>query len=196
LPNSKIPNVRKVKKKLRNFGKSSLKEANNSFSESVFVACYNVSISASPADVNSQFGLLGALVIQSFTNSTIKVAQPPQATQQLANPKEVKKAPPVSEVTAAKKPVTEVDKIITAYPNPFHDYFTISVPSENNTDAVQIKIIDINGNLVYSNQFGGLYSGINVIKIETGFQLTAGVYFVQLTNAVSKSEKMIKLEKE
>jgi hypothetical protein len=37
---------------------------------------------------------------------------------------------------------------------------------------------------------------MNIIKIETGSQLTAGVYFVQLANAGSKSEKMIKLEKQ
>ncbi len=53
---------------------------------------------------------------------------------------------------------------LKAFPNPFHDNFTLSVPSQNNNSRVQVMIYDITVKMVYSNEFGNLYSGVNSLK--------------------------------
>ncbi len=152
----------------------------------------NVTISVAAGTSTSQFGLIGALIMKGYTPSASKTI-PSLGTSGMQNPfagKENK-----SEDKTGKQTV-ETATMISAYPNPFHDYFTLSVPSQNQTDKIEVVMFDMQGKIVYENNFGNVHEGNNTLRIETGSKLSAGMYTVEIINADTKAFRTIRLVKE
>ena len=73
---------------------------------------------------------------------------------------------------------------ITTYPNPFTDHITIQTGSE---DVSDVKILDMNGKIVF--QENGVQSGtqLNLPDLETG------IYLLHIcTNSITKTERIVK----
>ena len=148
----------------------------------------NVTISVSAATATSQFGLLNALIINGYTPSVSTVVPTLPVTQNLQS------STKTSVVAKESKAVTGGE--LKAYPNPFHDYFMLNVPSETK-GKIQIAMYDITGKLVYANNnLGNVLEGMNTFRIVPGTNLSAGIYTVMVINTDSKTTKTIKLIKE
>ncbi len=149
----------------------------------------NVTITVSGGDAGSQFALLGALVINGYTPSASSVVPSLPAgsqTQAIAQ-------------TGADENAVAANKSngqIKAFPNPFHNNFTLSVPSQKTNSSVQVMVYDVTGKMVYSNKFGGLYKGTNPLKVTTGNNLTTGIYTVVVKNADTNETKTIRILKQ
>jgi hypothetical protein len=149
----------------------------------------NAIISITTADNASQFGLISGLIMQGCTQAA-NISTPQPRTQK------VPKASAASKVVAGKKiNITKPEQIVTAYPNPFHQYFTLSFSADEN-DKIDVMIFDLSGKAVYQNEFAGAVSGSNNVRIETNQNLTPGIYFVKIFNRSSQTFKTIKLIKQ
>ncbi|MFS8082051.1 MAG: fibronectin type III domain-containing protein, partial [Ginsengibacter sp.] len=148
----------------------------------------NVTITVAAATTTSQFGLLGGLIIGAHTPSVSSVVPTLPGGQSLQS-KSVSSA-----IANQDKPVN-TDGDIKAFPNPFHDYFTLNIPSETK-GRIQVAIYDITGKLVYNNNVGNVQEGMNTFKITPGSNLSAGIYTVIVINADTKTTKTIRLMKE
>jgi hypothetical protein len=149
----------------------------------------NVTISVAAGTSASQFGLIGALIIGAYTPSVSPViptlpAQSLQQTQQTGT-------------TNAIAKTANTDGEIRVFPNPYHDNFTLLVPSQSN-GGVEVMLYDISGKLVYRNEFENMQKGVNTLRITTGSNFTAGVYTVVVinTNTNTKTTRTYKLVKE
>ncbi len=154
----------------------------------------NVTISVAPGTQQSQFGLIGALIAKGYTPSTSSVVPvlPASGAQSQGFVQTI-----VSGVTDASNVNAKTfNDEIKAFPNPFHDQFTLTVPSQNNNGKVQVMMYDVTGKLVYSNSFGNINQGTNSLKITTNSNLTAGVYTVVVINTSTKALKTIRLIKQ
>lgn len=148
----------------------------------------NVTISVSAATLTSQFGLIGALVIKGYTPSVSTVVPTLPAGGQVAGAQRSA----VSKVEDQQKPLEE----IKAFPNPFHDQFTLLVPSQTNNNKVQVMLYDVTGKPVYSNSFENMHEGMNQLKVITNANLAAGIYTAVIINADTKTTKSIRLIKQ
>ena len=151
----------------------------------------NVTISLAAGTPTSQFGLLGALVIGGYTPSASNITPVLPASQNAQSAGSAQTI--IAKTEKIQKPVSNELK---AFPNPFHDYFTLSVPSQNNISKVQVMMYDVAGKIVYSNSFSNLYTGTNSLRVVTSGNLVAGVYTVIVVNADTKEIKTIKLIKQ
>ncbi len=147
----------------------------------------NVSISVSAATSTSQFGLIGALIIGGYTPSasTVVPALPSSGMQSQG----------IVQAATVQNKVANNAGEIKAFPNPFHDDFTLLVPSQNG-GSVQVMLYDISGRLVYHNEFGNVQTGMNTFRIITGPNLAAGVYTAVVLSTDSKTPKTLKLVKQ
>ncbi len=150
----------------------------------------NVTITVSGGDAGSQFALLGAMVINGYTPSASSVVPSLPATQAIAQ------AGDVTDNSVAVNKNQKSSGDIKAFPNPFHDNFTLSVSSQSNNSKVQVMMYDVTGKMVYSNEFGNLYKGLNSLKVITNTDLSAGIYNVVVRNADTKETKAIKTMKQ
>jgi hypothetical protein len=142
-----------------------------------------------PYTTSSQGGLINAWVIQGYTPST-NVAPGLPTTP----------GGTVTRTTAVsgnslRTQVVSADSVVSAYPNPFQQYFTVSVPADEN-DKIQVGIYDMSGKLVFAKQFDNLVQGDNFLRITPNYPLTSGVYFVRVAYAKGKSSKVIKMIKQ
>lgn len=150
-----------------------------------------INISVAPGTTTSQFGLIGAMVVQGYNtpaSSTIPNAPNSFVQQSIAS---------VKTESAAKsaKPKNNTVKI-SAYPNPFTAYFNLSV-STPQADDVQIDIFSVNGKVVYRNKFSNIAAGSNNLKIQLNDQdLTAGMYIAKITFIKQNISQTLKLVKE
>jgi hypothetical protein len=144
----------------------------------------NVTISVAAGTPASQFGLIGALIIGAYTPSvsTVIPALPAQSLQQTLG-------------GTTNAIATAANAKIKAFPNPFHDNFTLVVPSQSSC-SVEVLLYDISGKLVYKNEFENIQKGSNTLRIRTGSNLTAGVYTAVVINADTKTTRIYKLVKE
>jgi hypothetical protein len=148
----------------------------------------NVTISVASGTPNSQFGLIGALVIGGYTQSVSNVVPtlPASGLQSLG-------------LTQSAIAVTEKKEITTgelqAYPNPFHDNFTLLVPSQSKGNLA-VMLYDISGKLVYRSGDENVQKGTNTINVTAGSRLTAGIYTVVVINTGDKTTKTYKLIKQ
>jgi len=80
---------------------------------------------------------------------------------------------------------------IQVYPNPFNSEVYVNVYSESETIA-DIKVMDIQGKLVYQTQYD-LVKGNNLLSIEEAGKFNPGVYFISITtNGENSVIKLIK----
>jgi hypothetical protein len=130
------------------------------------------------------FGLLGAMVIKGYTPY---VTPPPV---QPAAPTTPPAAPPVS-----TPPSNQEKAELKAYPNPFGQYFTLTVPAKKG-DQVQVVITDMGGAPVLQQRFENLLEGTNVLRIQPAGLLTRGMYIVRVLYGDKSTQKTIKLIKQ
>ena len=155
----------------------------------------NISISVAAGTSTSQYGLIGAMILKGYTPSASPVIPALPATQTISNAQRpVAKQGDKSDKAATTDVATVTE--IKAFPNPFHDQFTLLVPSQNNKGSVQVMLYDAAGKQVYSNNFGNVHEGTNTLSVVTGAQLTAGIYSVVILNADTKASKTIKIMKQ
>ena len=148
----------------------------------------NVTITVAAATSTSQFGLLGGLIMAAHTPSVSSVVPVLPGAQSL-------KSKVVISAIAVDEKTTNADDDIKAFPNPFHDYFTLSIQSENK-GRIQVAIYDITGKLVFNNNLGNVQKGMNTFRIVPNTSLSAGIYTVVVINADTKTTKTIRLMKE
>lgn len=135
----------------------------------------NVEITVEPGTAGSQFGLIGALIVQAYTPA-FNLATLPRSSQQ--------------EIWTNKN--TTADDEAKAYPNPFTSAFNLSLQARSG-EQLNVSIYDMSGKLVYQKQYAQLAQGINTIHIIPGKLLTPGVYLLRATFAGRKDYKLIKL---
>jgi hypothetical protein len=142
-----------------------------------------------PYTTSSQGGLINAWVIQGYTPSTnVAPGLPTTPGGTVARTTAVSG-------NSLRTQVVSADSVVSAYPNPFQQYFTVSVPADDH-DKIQVGIYDVNGKLVFARQFDDLVQGDNFLRITPNYPLTSGVYFVRVAYAKGKSSKVIKMIKQ
>ena len=140
-----------------------------------------VTITVAPGTPTSAFGLIGALIIQGYTPSNSSIPTPP--ARQLIVEK------PVNQVNVAQEKA-----IIKAYPNPFDQYFTLEVSTQQ-ADKLNVLVYDVNGRLIYQRSYGNLNSGSNTIRVQPDKVLSPGVYFVKAIVGDGSDSGLIKIVK-
>ena len=138
----------------------------------------------------SEAGWLTSMVINGYTPVSQNAPMPPQSAG--GSNTDVLTATSTAFVTQAQ--VVNTDTVISAYPNPFHQSFTLSVPSDNSNERVMVTVYDISGKLVYGKEFDNLVQGNNYLLVYANQSLsTNGVYFVRVAYASGKKVNTLKL---
>jgi hypothetical protein len=138
-------------------------------------------ITTAPGTPTSQFGLLGAMVIQGFIPGGAVLPAPPARTG--VSPEVVSR-----EIIS---PVTDAISLLV-HPNPFIDYFNLSVTTAT-PQQLQVIMYDMNGKTVYQNAFGQLNSGTNIVKMQPQRTLAPGVYIVKAILGNGKETRTLKV---
>jgi predicted esterase len=150
-----------------------------------------VTISIAPGTSTSQFGLIGALIIQGYNKTALTLPAQPASFAQTA-------VAAVSSVQKQQKVLQQSDGSnfgnINSYANPFLSNFTISFKLPKKDD-IEVRMYDLNGELVYQKRFKNLSEGDNSLKIVPKNPLSTGVYMVKLTSLSTKNSKIFKLIK-
>ncbi len=91
------------------------------------------------------------------------------------------------EVTSVSSVHSNLDKLISIFPNPAHDQITITGITPNSN----VSLIDVSGKIVYRGSFSESYGSIH--RLNTN-HLTPGVYALRIMNAIDSITKMIVIE--
>jgi hypothetical protein len=86
-----------------------------------------------------------------------------------------------------------IDGSVSVYPNPFTENTTIAV-NLNNSETVSYNVVNLIGEIVYSEKVGTLSAGLHEIGFN-GSKLSNGMYYINLTvgnTTVSKKVTLIK----
>lgn len=91
--------------------------------------------------------------------------------------------------------LTEKVKVLKAYPNPVSEWLYVDFNVESEKSDIGVDMFDINGKMVYKNNYKGLPAGNNTLKMNVGNQtLAPGAYFLKVSiNGIPS--KVIKLMK-
>jgi len=90
-----------------------------------------------------------------------------------------------------------MDSVVTAYPNPFHTSFTLSVPVFNIGEKVMVTLYDMSGKLVYRKEFDDVQQGMNYLQVgEDGSIGGPGVYIGKISFGSGRATQAIKLIKQ
>ena len=152
-------------------------------------------IGVAPGTPTSQFGLLGALILQGYTPPPVTVASgPQQAARAESNNDEdstgnaqetvVPEIKKIETMEMKKESIKEEDEelasnSVSAYPNPFVNEVTLRIQSETKED-VRVSIFNPTGQLLLTKQYS-LTAGRNNIKIIPGAAFSSkGIYFVRV----------------
>ncbi|WP_177191850.1 fibronectin type III domain-containing protein [Parafilimonas terrae] len=149
-----------------------------------------INITIAPGTSTSQFGLIGAMIVQAYSDPVLTLPSSlPQQQSAIAS--------------ASAKKITEVSvnelkssfDNLTAYPNPFSSNFTLSfnLPAKDNVD---VEIYDLSGKLLYQNRFLNLFKGNNSVTIKPRNGLSSGIYMVKLTALNAKTSETIRVTKQ
>ena len=100
----------------------------------------------------------------------------------------VNRAFTVTEQTLNVPDLTKNNPIVTVSPNPFNDYFNLSLQSKSN-EVVTVKVYDLTGKVIESKTL----SAIDVTRYELGRKCASGVYNVLVSQGEKEeNHKMIK----
>jgi hypothetical protein len=144
-------------------------------------------IEIAPSDPSSQYGLIGALVIQEYNISSATIPAPLQSIN-VVNASQSKAQKPLS-----VQPDKVENKVIV-YPNPFNGDFTISLQSQRG-DHVEAELYDINGKIILRQDLGNIQQGLYNFRMIPGQNLTPGVYLLKVIYINSKVATYIKVLK-
>ena len=79
-------------------------------------------------------------------------------------------------------------KIITVFPNPTSDHFTLDLPEDFNTEKAVMKVFDLYGRVVMEKK------GMEIIRNHDINYLLSGIYFIELNSIKGKSvSRLIKM---
>jgi predicted esterase len=149
-----------------------------------------INISVAPGTSTSQFGLIGAMIIQAHDKPVLTLPQqPPSFVNAIASSSVQRVQKTVQQIT-----VKAFDNI-NSYPNPFISNFTVSFKLPK-ADDVQAEMYNINGQLVYQKRFKNLTAGNNSLNIIPQNNLPSGVYLIKLTSVAAKNSTVLKLIKQ
>lgn len=171
---------------------------NASFNTDGTVTLYDVTpdengeavITVAPNSIYSQFGLLGALVIQETEPSTNGIPAPPQPPVIQAATVSSSKA--ISSLNQANTAKAIEDNRLSVYPNPFTHSFTLSLFSPKE-DAVTVQLYDVSGKPVFAQNLGRVPKGNYTVQLMPGRNLTAGVYMLKVIYRDSRKVEYVKL---
>ena len=136
-----------------------------------------------PGTPTSQYGLLTALIVHGY--KPVNVLTPAPSSRMAT-----------TVAAPEKKPEGIMEKIsVTAYPNPFRQFFTLTVTTEI-PESLDVLVYDLGGKLVYRSRFGQLNSGINTIRVQPDRNLVPGVYIVRAVLGGRRLEQQVKLIKQ
>ncbi|MBC8034034.1 MAG: fibronectin type III domain-containing protein, partial [Chitinophagaceae bacterium] len=139
----------------------------------------------------SSFGLLGALVVNSYDATT---ATAPEAPGNISNAR-VAVATVNSAVETHISESPDATAALSAYPNPFAQTLTVSVPAHMH-DNIQLSMIDVSGKVVYQKRYDNLSEGNNTIRIQNDRNaIVSGTYIIRVTYLNSNEQKIIKVIK-
>lgn len=125
----------------------------------------------------SQFGLIGALVIEAYYPTTATMPLP-------------KSAEPGQTEQPSEK--TEPEVYVNTFPNPFKQNFTLDVTGVEG-EQIRVGVHDASGKLVYEKQYNRLHNGTNTFLIQPSNQLAPGVYFVKVYFVNRKTTQVVKV---
>lgn len=176
-------------------GKSSLLNAhfNNSGTVTMFGivpdenGSVNITVDAYDSS-NSSFSMLGILIIKGYTPTINGVVAAPASTQVITT---------AIGTTANRFSNTDSAQNIQplkAYPNPFNDYFDLSVPAQQGENVV-VQMVDAGGRTMYMQTFENLMDGSNLLRIQPGTRTTSGFYFVRVIYVKQGQQKTLKVIK-
>ena len=151
----------------------------------------NITITCTTSDNLSQFALMNAVVLQGHTSSPSGNQPGVPAPAMAINGAETRTATALVNTDS-----TQALKALSAYPNPFHDQFTLLVPAATIGESVLVTVFDIKGTALYQKEFDNLYQGNNYLLIAPTMAATKGVYFVRVIYGDKKTVKVLKLLRE
>lgn len=147
----------------------------------------NINITCTPSDAQSQFGLMNAVILQGHSLA-------PSGNQPgIPTPTTVITDAQTRTATTLVNTDSTQTKSLTAYPNPFHDQFTLQVPVETMNDNVVVTVFDVTGRALYQKEFDNLIQGNNYLLIAPAAASHDGVYFVRVLYSDKKTVKIIKM---
>lgn len=148
-----------------------------------------VLITIAPNSIYSQFGLIGALVIQEKEVVTDSIPVPPTFSTGEASTVSTSQA---TSLQAEKTADTGKENALTVYPNPFTYHFTLSLFSKKE-DVVMVQLYDISGKVVFTQNLGRLPKGNNTVQLRPVNNLTGGIYMLKVLYKNSGKAEYIKL---
>ena len=161
------------------------------------VTMYNVApnengeiiLTISPNSTSSQFGLIGALVVQEYTQSTKSIPAAPQLNKGIVALK--------NNNTQTLKQAATADNShrFAVYPNPFHHDFSVSLFSEKE-DNVNIELYSVNGKLVTRKNLGVIPKGQYNFRMVPDQSITPGIYLLKINYINSGLSEYIKILKQ
>ncbi|MEO8711490.1 MAG: T9SS type A sorting domain-containing protein, partial [Parafilimonas sp.] len=148
-------------------------------------------ITVAPGTPLSQFGLIGALIIQAYSQPILTLPTLPASfASSIAKTSVVGS----QQQKVVQKIINPFDNIVS-YPNPFNSSFTVSFGLQKKGD-VQIEMYNVSGQLVYQRRFENLSEGSNSLKIVPQNSLPSGLYLAKITSVDTKSSKVLKIIKQ
>ncbi len=140
---------------------------------------------------NSSFATLGVVVIKGY-DASLQSTSPAPGTLGGANTTAVLStaAIPSSSTTDS----LDALKPLYAYPNPFQNSVTLSIPASNG-DNVLISVTDATGQKLLNQPVYNLNDGNNVVQLNSLANLSAGVYFVEVLYTNKGTHKSVLLVK-
>ncbi|HXS37426.1 MAG TPA: PA14 domain-containing protein [Flavipsychrobacter sp.] len=148
----------------------------------------NINVTVMPGTLTSQFGLIGTLVLQGY--------YPPASSNIPSTPGS---RPSGAKQSLASSGITiNSDGLVSAYPNPFTDHFTLSLANlQKGNNKVQVAVYDITGRMVYKNEYDDLNAGNNNIRIDANKNFDKpGIYLVKVFFKGTGTSSVMKLIKE
>jgi hypothetical protein len=152
----------------------------------------NVDVNVAPGTLTSQFGLLGAMIMQGYTAPATGAAPATPVSTQVTTGI-MSAAAPVSIMAAPQLLTTSQEASV--YPNPFKESFALVIPAETG-DNVDVLVYDANGKVVYGTKLSNLTQGDNTVLVNANANFAkAGVYFARIVylNRIAAKEQVLKL---
>ncbi|MBX5439706.1 MAG: T9SS type A sorting domain-containing protein [Thermoflavifilum sp.] len=132
---------------------------------------------------SSRFGVLGAMVIQAYDdyddNGQLKATQP---------------GSPYMYLKMANSILNADQQEAVAYPNPFHSVIHVGIPVQKSGDDYQIRLLDMGGQVIFTQRLGTLPSGWNDIRLDLSRQqLSDGMYLLNIQSHSGQHDQTLKL---
>jgi hypothetical protein len=139
-----------------------------------FVTVYDVvadangeAVITAQAENGSEFGLIGAIIIDAYSESSVSVPAVPSNRMMQAE-------------IVANTSVIEAQTARGLYPNPFGNYFNLAIPASGD-ESVDVRVFDVSGRLVFQQRYSNLVEGQNVVRVQPHTNLGKGIYQVVVT---------------